>query len=160
GETGEPCGMPRRLSRASVVRIRRPRCAPPAGQRRSPTNTTLTDEGPESTCAVKRRRFSSGCKAHPASLQPEATGAGMEVTKCLKPPDSGHESGDRASVQAATRVNAEQSSHDGRVVKQYVLSFLEASRRRDGRWRNSSLYRALCVGGDLFSYPVLRYETQ
>ena len=36
------------------------------------------------------------------SLQPEATGAGMEVTKCLKPPDSGHEVGDRASVQAAT----------------------------------------------------------
>jgi len=35
-------------------------------------------------------------------LQPEATGAGMEVTKCLKPPDSGHEVGDRASVQAAT----------------------------------------------------------
>ena len=25
------------------------------------------------------------------SLPPEATGAGMEVTKCLKPPDSGHE---------------------------------------------------------------------
>ena len=33
-------------------------------------------------------------------LQPEATGAGMEETKCLKPPDSGHEIGDRASVQA------------------------------------------------------------
>jgi Transposase DDE domain group 1 len=31
-----------------------------------------------------------------------ATGAGMEETKCLKPPDSGHELGDRASVQAAT----------------------------------------------------------
>ena len=44
------------------------------------------------------------------SLQPEATGAGMEVTKCLKPPDSGHEFGDCASVQAATRVNAEQTS--------------------------------------------------
>jgi 6-phosphofructokinase 2 len=44
------------------------------------------------------------------SLQPEATGAGMEATKCLKPPDSGHEFGDRASVQAATRVNAEQTS--------------------------------------------------
>ena len=42
-------------------------------------------------------------------LQPEATGAGMEVTKCLKPPDSGHQ-GDCASVQAATRVNAEQTS--------------------------------------------------
>jgi hypothetical protein len=36
----------------------------------------------------------------------------MEVTKCLKPPDSGHDFGDRASVQAATRVNAEQTSHD------------------------------------------------
>jgi hypothetical protein len=34
-------------------------------------------------------------------LQPEATGAGMEVTKCLKPPDDGY-AGDRASVQAAT----------------------------------------------------------
>jgi len=33
----------------------------------------------------------------------------MEVTKCLKPPDSGHQ-GDCASVQAATRVNAEQTS--------------------------------------------------
>src|SRR6516164_8465838 len=43
------------------------------------------------------------------SLQPEATGAGMEVTKCLKPSDSGHQ-GDCASVQAATRVNAEQAS--------------------------------------------------
>ena len=39
------------------------------------------------------------------SLQPEATGAGMEVTKCLKPSDSGHQ-GDCASVQAATRVSA------------------------------------------------------
>src|SRR5271166_4310635 len=84
----------------------------------------------------------------------------MEVTKWLKPSECGSRTGDRASVQAATRVNAEQASHDGRVVKQYVLSFLEASRRRDGRWRNSSLYRAPCVGGDLFSYPVLRYETQ
>jgi len=36
-------------------------------------------------CAVIRRRFSSGCKSHPAnSLQPEATGAVMEVTKWLK----------------------------------------------------------------------------
>src|ERR1700675_3044762 len=55
--------------------------------------------------------LSSGCEAHPAtSLQPEATGAGMEETKCLKPPDSGSRIGDRASVQAATRVNAEQTS--------------------------------------------------
>ena len=41
----------------------------------------------------------------------------MEETKCLKPPDSGHEFGDRASVQAATRVNAEQSSHGAVQVK-------------------------------------------
>ena len=34
----------------------------------------------------------------------------MEVTKCLKPSGKGHEFGDRASVQAATRVNAEQAS--------------------------------------------------
>ena len=50
-------------------------------------------------------------------LQPEATGAGMEATKCLKPSDNGHEFGDRASVQAATRVNAEQTSHDAVQVK-------------------------------------------
>ena len=41
----------------------------------------------------------------------------MEATKCLKPSDNGHEFGDRASVQAATRVNAEQSSHDEGFVK-------------------------------------------
>ena len=46
-----------------------------------------------------------------------STGAGMEVTKCLKPPDSSHEFGDCASVQAATRVNAEQTSHDEGLVK-------------------------------------------
>ena len=34
----------------------------------------------------------------------------MEATKCLKPSDSGSRSGDRASVQAATRVNAEHAS--------------------------------------------------
>jgi hypothetical protein len=37
-------------------------------------------------CAVQRRRLPSGCKSHPAtSLQPEAIGAVMEVTKWLKP---------------------------------------------------------------------------
>src|SRR6202049_3748757 len=66
--------------------------------------------GGESTCAVTRRRFPAGANPARRPLQPEATGAGMEATKCLKPPDSGHEIGDRASVQAATRVNAEQSS--------------------------------------------------
>src|SRR5271163_3385026 len=70
-----------------------------------------------STCAVTRRRFPVGARPTRQPLQPEATGAGMEETKCLKPPDSGHEFGDRASVQAATRVNAEQTSHDEGLVK-------------------------------------------
>ena len=40
--------------------------------------------------------LSSGCKSHPAkSLQPEATGAAMEVTKWLKPSDSGPRIGGR-----------------------------------------------------------------
>jgi hypothetical protein len=41
----------------------------------------------------------------------------MEETKCLKPSGSGSRFGDRASVQAATRVNAEQASHDEGLVK-------------------------------------------
>jgi hypothetical protein len=44
------------------------------------------------------------------SLQPEAIGAVMEVTKWLKPSISVSQIGDSASAQAATRVNAEQSS--------------------------------------------------
>jgi hypothetical protein len=61
-------------------------------------------------CAVTRRRFPVGASPTRQPLQPEATGAGMEATKCLKPSDSGSRSGDRASVQAATRMNAEHAS--------------------------------------------------
>ena len=43
-------------------------------------------------------------------LQPEAIGAVMEVTKWLKPSISVSRIGDSASVQAATRVKAEQAS--------------------------------------------------
>jgi hypothetical protein len=43
-------------------------------------------------------------------LQPEAIGAVMEVTKWLKPSISVSRIGDSASVQAVTRVNAEQVS--------------------------------------------------
>jgi hypothetical protein len=42
-------------------------------------------------------------------LQPEATGAAMEVTRWLKPSGSVSRIGDRARVQAVTRVNAEQA---------------------------------------------------
>jgi hypothetical protein len=41
----------------------------------------------------------------------------MEVTKWLKPSISVSRIGDSASVQAATRVNAEQASHDEGLVK-------------------------------------------
>ena len=39
-------------------------------------------------CAVKRRRFPVGANPTRQPLQPEATGAAMEVTKWLKPSDS------------------------------------------------------------------------
>jgi hypothetical protein len=61
-------------------------------------------------CAVKRRRFPVGARPTRQPLQPEATGAVMEVTKWLKPSDSVSRIGGSASVQAATRVNAEQAS--------------------------------------------------
>ena len=58
----------------------------------------------------------------------------MEATKCLKPSDNGHEFGGRASVQAATQVNAEQASkmsclesRDHRNVQQRLCSGTAAS---------------------------------
>src|SRR6202790_5296991 len=65
---------------------------------------------PPWVCAVKRRRFPVRASPTRQPLQPEATGAVMEVTKWLKPLVSVSRIGDSASVQAATRVNAEQSS--------------------------------------------------
>ena len=58
-----------------------------------------------SACAVKGGAFQWVRDPPGQTLQPEATGAGMEVTKCLKPLDS-RRVGDGASVQAATLVNA------------------------------------------------------
>src|ERR1700746_1344354 len=62
------------------------------------------------TCAVERRRFPVGASPTRQPLQPEAIGAVMEATKWLKPSISVSRVGDSASVQAVTRVNAEQSS--------------------------------------------------
>jgi hypothetical protein len=45
----------------------------------------------------------------------------MEVTKCLKPSDSGHELGDRASVQAATQVSAVQSSKMPKPIRRVFI---------------------------------------
>jgi hypothetical protein len=62
-------------------------------------------------CAVKRRRFPVGASPTRQPLQPEATGAAMEETKWLEPSDWRVTIyGDSASVQAVTRVNAEQTS--------------------------------------------------
>ena len=65
-----------------------------------------------SVVGVRREkvRFPVGARPTRQSLQPEAIGAVMEVTKWLKPSISVSRIGDSASVQAATRVNAEQSS--------------------------------------------------
>ena len=51
----------------------------------------------------------------------------MEATKCLKPSGSGSRIGDRASVQAATRVNAEEASHDEGLVKGSLHGDIERS---------------------------------
>src|SRR6266536_2841761 len=72
---------------------------------------------PKRVCAVTRRRFPVGASPTRQPLQPEATGAAMEVTKWLKPSDSASRIGDGASVQAATRVNAEQALYGVFFVK-------------------------------------------
>jgi IS605 OrfB family transposase len=63
-----------------------------------------TLSGPRGVCAVERRRFPVGARPTRQVLQPEATGATVEVTKRLKP--SGKmlvtNYGGSASVQAAT----------------------------------------------------------
>jgi hypothetical protein len=62
-------------------------------------------------CAVRRRGSSVGAiPTRQLSLQPVAIGAVVEVTKPPKPSMQRVASGDSASRQAVTRVNAEQAS--------------------------------------------------
>src|ERR1700730_7163444 len=58
--------------------------------------TTPHEECPRRVCAVTRRRFPVGASPTRQTLQPEATGAAMEVTKWLKPSESASRIGDRA----------------------------------------------------------------
>ena len=111
-----------RLFRATHARMPRPQCR-------------------FRVCAVKRRRFPVGANPTRQPLQPEATGAAMEVTKWLKPSDSGSRTGDRAGVQAATRVNAEQAL--------YGVFFVKGFRQRNASFL---LHRFLCS----ISQPFLR----
>ena len=49
------------------------------------TRSQVLNEWPLIACAVRRRRFPVGASPTRRTLQPEATGAVMEVTKWLKP---------------------------------------------------------------------------
>src|SRR5882762_5391366 len=85
---------------------------------------------PSWVCAVQRRRFPVGANPTRQPLQPEAIGAVMEVTKWLKPSISVSRIGDSASVQAATRMNAEQALYGAFEVKHIfyaTLYFLHSS---------------------------------
>src|SRR3977135_706606 len=70
---------------------------------------------PLRVCAVIRRRFPVGASPTRQTLQPEATGAATEVTNWLKPSECVSRIGDSASVQAATRVNAEQEKDNAQA---------------------------------------------
>jgi len=58
-------------------------------------------------------------------LQPEATGAGVEVTKCLKPSVGGSRIGDRAKVQAYPTTLSVKADTDGPILT--AISCLGAS---------------------------------
>src|SRR6202790_439392 len=103
-------------------------------------------------CAVERRRFPVGASPTRQPLQPEAIGAVMEVTKWLKPSISVSRIGGSASVRAATRVNAEQSSkrtmrrstrqpYRGRLIR------LDENERSDTFRRCAGVVAAACTQG-------------
>lgn len=72
----------------------------------------ISDNYRELVCAPRVALVFQRVKAPPGnlSLQPEVIGAAVEVTKPSKPSMERIASGDSASKQAVTRVNAEQAS--------------------------------------------------
>ena len=101
-----------------------------------------------SVIGVRREKaaLSSGCSPTRQPLQPEAIGAVTEVTKWLKPSISVSRIGDSASVQAATRVNAEQASkrtmcrptrlpYRGRLTRLDEMSEVIRPTATPGYWR-------------------------
>jgi hypothetical protein len=123
---------------------------------------------PFPVCAVTRRRFPVGASPTRQPVQPEAIGAVMEVTKWLKPSVSVSRIGDSASVQAVTRVNAEQSSKRTmrRPTRQpfrgRLIRLGEAERRvrpADVPPARSKLVETIEVGGALGGrYPDLSQD--
>src|ERR1700692_4446262 len=97
-----------------------------------------------SALGVRRAKaaLSSGCKSHPAPLQPEAIGAVMEVTKWLKPSISVSRIGDSASVQAATRERRAILEKDNAQVDPTTLS---GKTDTSGRNERSDTFRR-CAG--------------
>src|SRR6266853_868394 len=95
---------------SGTAHLRRIAAAIGSRDRRKEKHHPNSNRCPVGVCAVIRRRFPVGASPTRQALQPEATGAVMEVTKWLKPSDSASRIGDSASVQAATQVNAEQAS--------------------------------------------------
>ena len=73
-----------------------------------------------------RRRFSVGASPTQHPLQPEATGAGMEATKCLKPLDSG-----RDLVFASSKTGTARSTFNdvGRMIDVHGDTRLRVSTR-------------------------------
>src|SRR5207244_3809840 len=79
-------------------------------------------------CAVKRRRFPVGASPTRQPLQPEATGAVMEVTKWLKPSDS--VSRYTVSEHAATLVRAARCADHARGrLQEFRLHVLDRAVR-------------------------------
>ena len=75
--------------RGSTFTIRLPRIVEASASRHpNRARCLLHCISPLLACAVKRRRFPVGARPTRQPLQPEATGAVMEVTKWLKPSDS------------------------------------------------------------------------
>src|ERR1035437_4176617 len=101
-----------------------------------------------SVVGVRREKAAlfSGCTAHPATAPAGAIGAVTEVTKWLMPSISVSLIGDSASVQAATRVNAEQASkrtmcrptrlpYRGRLIRLDEMSEVMRPDATPGYWR-------------------------
>src|SRR6267378_4965824 len=95
--------MPHRCLKPSILRGRRVR----KGEQLASDAAT---ECPKWVCAVQRRRF-QWVQAPPGNRSSrKQSEQSWRFTKWLKPSISVSQIGDSASVQAATRVNAEQSS--------------------------------------------------
>jgi|ERR1700722_387152 hypothetical protein len=84
----QPELTPSRMRLANVAVGANPTVALPSSVDRNPSNCDVHGRDPQcplNVCAVRRRRFPVGVSPTRQPLQPEATGAVMEVTKWLEP---------------------------------------------------------------------------